>query len=189
MGLDISIATDKDEVLYDSDYFLSEESYNHKLSRTFCNFMSRRNVIGTEPELDQLGRLTNIDVTPLYDMESYPNTEAIDFQLMTAESDEDKEKILKEAEEFRTRLNGNIDRVLALVDNFVAKLNDVDQLPAKIATSDFDTLDNVQYFSDFQIDKGDGYIGNNLGQDLRNFQRFLNFAKSKGVTTVYFVYG
>jgi hypothetical protein len=189
MGLDISIATDKDEVLYDSDYFLSEESDKHKLSRTFCNFMTRRNVIDTEPELDQLGRLTNIDVTPLYDMESYPNAEAIDFQLMTAESDEEKEKILKEAEEFRTRLNGNIDRVLTLVDNFIAKLNDIDHLPAKIASSHFDTLDNVEYFSDFQVDKGDGCIGNNLGQDLRNFQRFLNFAKSKGVITVYFVYG
>jgi hypothetical protein len=189
MGLDISIATDKDEVLYDSDYFLSEEFDKHKLSRTFCDFMSRRNVIDTEPELDQLGRLTNIDITPLYDMESYPNAEAIDFQLMTAESDEEKEKILKEAKALRTQLNGNIDRVLALVDSFITKLNGIDHLSAKIATSAFDTLDNVEYFSDFQLDKGDGYIGNNLGQDLRNLQRFLNFAKSKGVTTVYFVYG
>jgi hypothetical protein len=45
------------------------------------------------------------------------------------------------------------------------------------------------YFADFTQDVGEGYIGNNLGQDLRNFQRFLHYAKSQGSTTVYFSYG
>jgi len=39
------------------------------------------------------------------------------------------------------------------------------------------------------IDKGDGYLNNNFGQDLRNFKRFVEFAKKRGATTVYFRYG
>jgi hypothetical protein len=48
---------------------------------------------------------------------------------------------------------------------------------------------NSFYFSDFKIDKGDSYMGNNFGQDLRNFKRFLEFAKENGRTTVWFQYG
>jgi hypothetical protein len=48
---------------------------------------------------------------------------------------------------------------------------------------------NEDYFSEFQIDKGDGYIGNNFGRDLRNFKKFLEYAKEKGTTTVWFDYG
>ena len=46
-----------------------------------------------------------------------------------------------------------------------------------------------EYFSDFLLDKGDGYINNNFGQDLRNFRRFLEHAKRHGSTTVFFQYG
>jgi hypothetical protein len=122
-------------------------------------------------------------------MENYPNPESIEFQLMTGDSEGEKENILREAEQSRRQVGGNIDRVLTIVNDLIEKLSSVDQLQSKISASDFDSLDNDQYFSDFPIDKGDGYIGNNLGQDLRNFQRFLNFAKEKGATTVYFVYG
>jgi hypothetical protein len=189
MGLDIHISTDKDDVLFDGDYFKNEEYYKHQLSRTFCNFMSRRNVISTEPELDQIGRLTGIDILPLYEMESYPHEEALEFELLTADSEEEKERILGRAKDDARRVQGNLEKTLATVDTLIQKLGQIERLADHLKVPDADVLSVQEYFSDFHTDKGDGYIGNNFGQDLRNFQRFLQFAKSKGVTTVYFVYG
>jgi hypothetical protein len=58
-----------------------------------------------------------------------------------------------------------------------------------LAPTDYDVLDNNNYFSNFNTDKGDGYIGNNFGRDLRNFKQYLEFAREKGATTVFFAYG
>ena len=71
----------------------------------------------------------------------------------------------------------------------IEKLSTVNNLPSLLLPTDFDSLGSEEYFSSFNIDKGEGYIGNNFGQDLRNFKRFLEFAKERGTTTVWFNYG
>lgn len=191
MGLDILIGADNYDELHSADYFDEKNDYSkkHSLSRTFCNFMCRQNVVSHEPELDQIGKITGVDISPIYQMENYPEEEELDFLLNTADSEEEKQNILTKSENDKGKLQGNIDTVLKIVTELIEKLNTIDNLPSLLLQTDFDSLRNEEYFSDFKNDKGENYSGNNFGQDLRNFKRFLEFAKERGTTTVWFIYG
>lgn len=191
MGLDIHIGADNYEALHSGDYYdKKNDNFNsYSLSRTFCNFMSRQNVISHEPELDQIGKITGVDISSIYEMESYPEEEGLEFFLEMAESEEEKQKILKKADEDKAKLQGNINKVLKTITELIEKLNSVSNIPELLQPTDFDSLGNEKYFSSFKVDKGEGYIGNNFGQDLRNFKRFLEFAQKRGTTTVWFNYG
>jgi len=191
MGLDIHIGTDNYNEIFSPDYFDKETGYlsKHRLSRTFCNFMCRQNVVSHESELEQIGTITGIDISPLYEMENYPDPETIEFFLEKANSEEERQSILTKTEANKEKLKGNIDLVKQTIDNLIKKLNSIPNLANLLKQTDFDTLDNQMYFSNFQTDKGQGYIDNNFGQDLRNFSRFLEYAKSKGSSTVWFNYG
>lgn len=191
MGLDISISTDNPKNIHTSDYFDEKNGYykKHSLSREFCNLMCRRNVVKHEPELDQIGKITGVDISSLYEMESYPDEEALTCDLDFAESEEEKQKILTEAETRKSLLIGNIDKVLQTATTLIESLQNIEKLDERLVQTDFDTLNPAYYFSDFKLDKGEGYIRNNFGQDLRNFKRFLEYAKSRGVKTVWFSYG
>lgn len=191
MGLDILIAADNYKELHSGDYYDKKNDYSnkHSLSRTFCNFMCRQNVVSHEPELDQIGKITGVDISPIYEMESYPEEEDLEYYLDTADNEEEKQRILKKAEMEKAKLQGNIDKVLKTITELIDKLNSVDNLPALLLPTDCDSLENEEYFSSFKVGKGEGYIGNNFGQDLRNFKRFLEFAKENGTTTVWFNYG
>jgi len=193
MGMDISILTDNYEKIFSSEYHNPANNYfnKHSLSRTFCNLMCRQNVINGEPELDQIGRITGVDITPIYKMETYgsDNNEELEFFLEVAESEEEKQKLLSEAIQRKEDLKGNIESIEFTIDALINKLQSIDKLPTLLNDHGHDTLGYNKYFTDFNIDKGEGYIGNNFGQDLRNFQRFLAYAKSEGATTAYFNYG
>lgn len=193
MGLDISIQTDKDEQIFSEDYYNPKYDYfnKHNLSRTFCNLMCRPGVVSGEPELDQIGRIVSVDITPIYKMESWGDDtgEELAFYLEAAESEEERQQLLKEVAQRRDSLKGNIDQVLTTIDALLAKLSFIDDLPQRLTNNGYETLDSKNYFADFNIDKGEGYIGNNFGQDLRNFKRFIEYVKERGATTVYFSYG
>lgn len=191
MGLDINIEVNNDDIVFSEDYY-NEENGNyekHSLSREFCNFMSRQHVVEHEPELNQIGKITGVDISCLCEMETYPGVDEMEYLLETAESEQEKQKIIAEAEKSKEKLNGNIDKVLFTIKSLIEKLNNIDNLPNLLIETDFDTLNNSEYFSDFTIDKGQGYIDNNFGQDLRNFKRFLEYAKEMGSETIWFVYG
>jgi len=191
MGQDITIWVNNSEEVFHIEYDDEQNDFFHKhnLSRTFCNFMCRGNVISHEPELDQIGRITGVDITPIYEMEQYPEEEGQAFFLSVAESEAEKQKIIADAERKKLEMQGNIDKVLKTIDSLISKLTAIDNLPALLEPTDFDTLGNEEYFAHFTTDTGDGYIGNNFGQDLRNFKRFLEYAKAKSTTTVWFTYG
>lgn len=191
MGLDIHIETDNYDNLFADDYHDPKYDHfnKHSLSRTFCNFMCRQSAISGEPELDQIGRITSIDISPIYQMEDHPGEEAFEFFMGTAENEEERQRMLDEARLKVERLKGNIDKVLATINDLIEKLSLIDNLPQILNDSGWDTLNYKIYFTDFNVDKGEGYIGNNFGQDLRNFKRFLEFAKERGANTVYFNYG
>ena len=193
MGLDISIETNNSKEIHSDGYFDEKNDYfnKHSLSRTFCNLMCRKNVIDGEPELDQIGKITSVDISPITEMESFglENNEELDFYLDTAENEEERNKILQQAKSNQGKLLGNIDKVSLTIENLLFKLSTIDNLPELLDDNGNDTLNNKKYFSEFNVDKGKGYIDNNFGQDLRNFKRFLEYAKSKGTTTVYFNYG
>ena len=193
MGLDIVILTDKRDEILTADYYDSTFDYfnKHSLSRTFCNLMCRRNVISEETELDQIGRITSVDISQIYAMETYgsDSREELEFFLEIAENEEERQKILDQAKQDKEKLKGNLDKVLLTINLLIGKLSIIEDLPGLLNDHGYDTLNYKEYFIDFNIDKGQGYIGNNFGQDLRNFRRFLEFAKEKGATTVYFNYG
>lgn len=182
MGLDIHIRTNNFEELNSDENY--DDFYKYDLSRRFCNFMLRQNVVSHEPELEQIGRITGVDISPIYGMENYPDEEWIEDSLDIAESEEGRQAILKRAEEDKAKFDGNIDRVLMTLRALIDKLSTIDNLPSLLISDEFG-----DYFLDFNKDTGDGYIRNNFGQDLRNFKKTLEYAKSKGTTTVWFGYG
>jgi hypothetical protein len=189
MGLDILISTDIGEQIYTEDFLLNSDNYS--LSRTFCNFIGRQNVADVEPELDQIGKLTGVDIMPLYEMETYGSEsgEELEFFIEVAETEEEKQAIRDNAKAAKEKLKGNINRVTDTIAGLLNKLPHIDNLPDLLNHGMRDTLDSKVYFANFSVDTGKGYIGNNFGQDLRNFKRFLEYAKSKRAQTVYFIYG
>jgi len=193
MGLDILVCFDNNDEIYSNDYHNEKfDHFNkHSLSRTFCNLMCRKDVVSGEPELDQISKITSVDISPIYKMETYgsDNGEELEFFLEMAETEEQRESIIKQSQASKDKLKGNIDTVLATVTNLIDKLSKINNLPKMLTDNGYDTLENEIYFADFNKDKGQGYISNNFGQDLRNFKRFLEYAKAKGSTTTYFNYG
>jgi hypothetical protein len=184
MGLDILLGADNYTELQRNNYNAS----NQELSRTFCHFMGRRHEIEEEAELDQLGRLTGVDITPLYEMDNYLQPEDLALMLEHADSEEEKQEIQQRADNNEAAMANNIERVAATVDALLAKLAQIDDLPSKLVPDKYDRLGSEHYFTNFS-QPGGNWIDNNLGQDLRNFKNFLDYAKSEGTTTVFFVYG
>ena len=193
MGLDIDISTDVNDDIFANDYHDPVNDYfnKHSLSRTFSNFMCRQNLGYGEPELDQIGRITDVDISPLYQMETYQddNDEGLTFQLEVAENEAERQHLQEEARLSRESLAGNIVKVLSTINSLIDKLSAIHNLPELLDAGDHDTLGYNNYFTEFNLDKGEGYIRNNFGQDLRNFKRFLEFAKERGARTVFFRYG
>lgn len=189
MGLDISVVTDNDEQLIGAEP--DDHFEKHSLSRTFCNFTLRIHSIenGGATELEQLGCLTGVDITPISQMQEYPEEEFLQFQLSMAQSAAEQQALLAQDEVAKAVVAGNLPTVLATVQQLLERLTSIDNLPALLNHHGKDLLGYDYYFTDFLTDKGEGYIGNNFGQDLRNFERFLKFAHSCGATTVWFSYG
>jgi len=181
MGLDIYLQT---EIELDTESFDT-----HSLSREFCNLMCRKDLVAHEPELDQIGKLVDVDISCLYIMATYPDDEYVEESLAFAESKTEKEKILADAETAKKAITGNIDTVLQTLNALLEKLSEIDNIPSLLQPMDFDTLNSNYYFSDFTKDKGKGYIDNNFGHDLRNFKRFVEDAKKNGNETIWFTYG
>lgn len=135
MGLDIQIATDSAKEIYAGDYYstANNQRNKHSINRTFCNFMCRQHVAPGEPELDQIGRITNLDISPLYKMEKYQdeNDLGLQYLLEVAKTEEEKLHILEQAKASREKLSNNIDTVLALVNALLqqpASINNLHEL-------------------------------------------------------------
>lgn len=189
MGLDIHFAVDNEEDIFTSEYSSNEKLYySHKLSRTFCNFMCRKYVCSGLPEFEQIGKLTELDISPFYEMENYIDDYEIEEQLEMIETEIEKENFKKSISDTKERLKGNIVVVHDLITKLIDRLSKIENLEGKLDHGDHDTLNSDFYFSNFNSDPGDGYIGNNFGQDLRNFKRFVEYAKTKGTSSVFFHY-
>jgi hypothetical protein len=189
MGLDIFIKTDSDDKILTADYFDYGHGLEkkHRLSRTFCSLITRWPVIEGEPELDQIGKITFVDISPISQMGNYTSEEELEFLLEVAESEEERQQILNKATQRKESLAGNIDKVLSTVSALIEKLSWVENLPRLLDDSGRGGLKNDIYFADFNI--CEGAVGDNFGRDLRNFKSFLEYAKEKGATTVHFTLG
>ncbi len=183
MGLDISIQTDNPQEVLSPSYF---EYYanQHELSRNFCYLMCRKDVIHHITELDQIAKITKVAISPIYEMEIGSD----DFDLFPV-SEEEIQKLRKAYQEMKSKIKGNLDKVLTTLKQLIHQLNSIDNLPELLLPTPFDSLDNKVYFADFQAENRKSYVYNNFGQDLRNFKRFLEYAQSKEANTVWFEYG
>lgn len=182
MGLDVLLCA-----IVQDDFDIGSSSQGHRLSRTFCTLMCQHSDSDFS-ELDQIGRLTGVDISPLYEMESYVLDADLESELEFTD-EEDKQALIDRVESDRAALVGNIDKVSVVVESLIEQLSTISDLPALLAPRKQDVLHSKVYFADFLLDKGDGYIRNNFGRDLRNFRSFLLYAKSKGSRTVFFNYG
>jgi len=184
MGLDIVLGANNYAALQQGNY----DANSQDLSRTFCYLMGRRHEWEGAAELDQIGRLTGVDITPLYEMDNYLPPEDLASMLAHADSEEEKQAIQQRANDNEAAIANNIERVAATVDALLAQLAQLDDLPSKLIPTIDDALGNAYYFANF-AQAGGNWMNNTFGQDLRNFKNFLDYAMSQGTTTVFFVYG
>lgn len=186
MGLDITVTADNQLVLMEIDK-VSRVLDSTDLSRTFCNFMCRENlVLETKPELDQIGEITGVDIQFLYEMFHYTD----EFEMMELlenwhGDDESYSKMKNKILEVNLAAENNISRVQDGLKALIDRLSQIKDLPMKLESTKDDTIGINTYFRDFNKDLGDGYIGNNFGQDLRNLLRFVEFGIANGSKTIY----
>lgn len=188
MGLDIDLWVENSDEIFPPDYY-DVYDRQHRLSRTFCNFMWRNALPTDNPELDQIGKITGVDISPLYEMNTYGSDEELSFFLEVAETEAEKAQLIARANEAKEKLRGNIDRVLHTIVQLIAKLETIENLPALLDDHGDNLLNNEEYFRDFNVNNEEGLSWDHFGIDLRNFRNFLEYAKSKGSKTVYFRYG
>jgi len=180
--MDIHLLTDNYDELSESEAF-DEIEESHRLSRQFCNLMCRKNVV-ENPELDQIAAVFQLDLSPLYAMKEHFSEEDIE-DIRDYVSEEELETGIQ----LHQAVEGNIDRIIDLLNQLINKLEQVPDVHFLLAETDYDTIGMSSYFANFNENTGDGYIGNNFGQDLRNFLTIANYAKTHGATTIYFNFG
>lgn len=122
-------------------------------------------------------------------MENYIESEdLVEYILSSAKNEKEREEKLYSIKTENEKLNGNIDTVLQTVNFLIKSLSTIDNLNQILDNYGEDTLGYDNYFIDFNSDKHEEYVENNFGQDLRNLKSFLEYAKDKGATTVWFDY-
>ena len=114
MGVDVTLCAENQEKLFPKDYYrFIYSDLKHALSRFFCHFMLRQETLESgEPELDQVGRITSVDIQPLYDMAKYREDTELEYYLPMIKNSELRQQVLDEAIQHREKLQGNIETVL-----------------------------------------------------------------------------
>jgi hypothetical protein len=162
------------------------------LSRRFCDLMARREFIHQQgkSELDQISLITDTNLQPIYDMWCYDyDNSALESLLSIADSEEEKQALIQEYRTKKDKINANIAQVELTIDGLIQQLMKIPNLANLIEKpADYEHPIPDEYFFNFSTDTGDGYLDNNFGQDLRNFRRFLEYAKEHGGKTVFLYY-
>ena len=183
MALDINLET---EIESEKEIYIN--FYKHRLSRAFSDLMRRKDLIEHEPELDQIGKITGVDISCLYNMETYPDEDEVEAHSSHAQNESQHHAIKEKVKSDKASIAGNLEEVLSTLNQLISKLSTIENLPSLLIPTDFDCLNSEYYFSDFNIDRGNGYMHNNFGLDLRNFKRFVENAKLNNNQTVWFRY-
>jgi len=158
------------------------------LSRQFCYLQFRQDVVSHETEMRQIAKLTQVDILDIEKMSWYLRDEEMENQLIFYNSKEEKENFKEKVKKTNEEVIGNLEKVKNIVNTLIYKLSQIDDLPDKLIKTNSDSMNNKRYFSKFNDNLGDGYIGNNFGQDLRNLLKLIKFAESLGEETIFFEY-
>jgi hypothetical protein len=155
MGMDAYLLATNQEQLY-AVMQSGQPVQRYSLSRTFSHFMSRQHVTSSDPELNQIGALTGVDIQPLYQMEAYRDQVVLEWELEQAESNEERRQIKQKIKAANAALAGNVDCVLATVEALLHKLAPIYNLPNRLDAGRRDTLYNSIYFAAFLREVAEG---------------------------------
>ncbi|MEL6256854.1 MAG: hypothetical protein AAFR87_32960 [Bacteroidota bacterium] len=186
MGLDVLLACDKRKEIYeDPNYTFNTSS----LSRSFCHLLTESwNLPKEELKLIRIGKICGVDTSIFFQMMESPE-EDYEYRLPNADSEKERQLILRGIREKEEILANNFARVQQTILSLLEKLPAIPDLPDLLKESLDEQSDLPSYFADVGSNPGDGYIGNNFGQDLRNFKNYLEIASSNGATSVWFSLG
>jgi hypothetical protein len=185
MGLDILVGANNQAAL-DAGAF---NSGDHRLSRNFCELMCRHQDFEGASELNQIGQLVGVDISPLSEMTHYQLPEDVASWLEYEKDPADRMRILEQAEAAAAAIAGNLNRVTVTVQALLTHLALIEDLPGRLLPVAGEPFREAErYFASFAAPRIDRF-DNTFGQDLRNLKAFLDYAKSKGSQTVYFVFG
>lgn len=154
---------------------------NWDLSNTFNDLILRRELVQEYAELDQIARILNITVEPIYAMSFYWDKDAETEHLSYYGNEDDKLKQLYIIEANNKSLLNNINIVQDTMIVMEAKLAEVDSLDKLIVRSNDGFFNNYTYFS-----KTTNGYSDNFYADIKKMNEFLVFSKSLGGDTTYF---
>lgn len=144
--------------------------------------MSRKNVLteNEETELIQISKLTDIDLSKIDILDEIPTLDELEEMM---EFDAEYAETQKEEYEIQIKkIENNINDISIILSELISKLNDQEDLSKLLQPTSFDSLNNMSYFTKNKIDRDNFY------EDLNNFQRFVDYAKSKETKTIWFKY-
>lgn len=185
MGLDINLSCDKRrEMREDPDNTLGKTS----LSRSFCRLLTDSyNLQKEDLELIKIGKICGIDTSIFFKMLESPGE--FDFRIPSVKSEEEREHLLKEIQLAKQKLANNFGIVQQTLLSLIEKLEEIPNLSTLLQEPQNEQSGITSYFDDFHANPGDGYIGNNFGQDLRNFKYYLELATKYNASSVWFDLG
>lgn len=152
-----------------------------ELSDTFQDLILRRELVYELAELDQIGKLIDVNVEPIYAMSFYWDKAAEAESLSVFTNEADKAKQLAIIQTNNEGLINNLDMVSQTIDLMEDKLEAIDKLEEQLVQSNDGFFDNHTYF----MKSGKEYE-NNFFADIEKVKAFLAFAKSLGADTCYF---
>lgn len=171
-----SLQLDDEELINDGlNLFLDWE-----LSNLFGDLLLRRELVRDLAELDQISKIVNVDVEPIYAMSFYWDKEEEKEHLSRFNNQEDleKQRIIIQTNNIRLLMNRDLvyDTIIRL-ENELLKVDDLEYL---ILNSNDGFFNNNRYFSK------NGKSFDNLLGDVKKMKEFLEFIKSLDGDTVYF---
>jgi hypothetical protein len=152
-----------------------------ELSNTFSDLLLRREMVQEYAELDQIGKIAQVDVEPIYAMSFYWDDAAIAERLSTLSTETERTQQLAIIQATNERLTGNLDPISQTIDALEKALAGIDNPGALFVHANDGFLDHLSYFSE----TGKNYK-DNFFDDLKKIKEFLAFAKSLDGDTTYF---
>ncbi|MDF3026014.1 MAG: hypothetical protein K0S23_321 [Fluviicola sp.] len=151
-----------------------------ELSDQFSDLLLRREMVQDLAELDQIAKIVNVNVEPIYATSFYWDKEEEKEHLSRFNSDEDLEKQRMIIQTNNDSLLKNIDSVYETIIQLENELSKVDQLEYLIISSNDGFFHNNEYFSK------NNRSFDNLYSDVKKIKEFIEFVKSLDGDTVYF---
>jgi hypothetical protein len=171
-----SVELDDEELINDGlNLFVKWE-----LSDVFSDLLLRREVVQDLAELDQIGKIVNVDVGPIYAMSFYWDKDEEKEHLSRFNNDEELEKQRITIQTNNDSLLKNVDTVYETITQLENELSKIDQLEYLIINSNDDFFNNNRYFSK------NNRSFDNLHSDIKKMKEFIEFVKPLDGDTVYF---